>query len=321
MRIASLRSNNPKNIKIAEQAHENWKHADNIRDQGLNPKPKDIIKHTNLKYGPDKKHNLIDVYRPANAKIGKLPLIIDMHGKGFVYGSRKTYQFYCMHLARAGFEVVSYDYRLAPKYPFPCAWDDTQMAVRWCVKNAYRYGFDLQHVFIIGDSAGANLAEEYLTLYTNPIAAAKFDFKRPPINIMGGVFNCGVFFINKILGYVNPVESTYYTHQVTQHYPDFVHIDNYIKRPFLPVFVQTASDDDMINQSFRMDQLLIDHEIPHLYKIYGSDDFPREHDFQIDQSDPIADRCDDDELSFFKRLLKRENVQNLNEKQLSQITI
>ena len=82
-------------------------HSDAKRDRGLNTTPDDILRINDIPYGLDVKWNTLDVYRPKNLK-GKLPVIVNVHGGGYVYGSTKQYQFYCMDLARRGFAVVSF---------------------------------------------------------------------------------------------------------------------------------------------------------------------------------------------------------------------
>ena len=55
----------------------------------------------------------LDVYRPKLNIKGKLPVIMSVHGGGWVYGDKDVYQWYCMNLAQRGFAVVNYSYRLA----------------------------------------------------------------------------------------------------------------------------------------------------------------------------------------------------------------
>ena len=75
--------------------------SDAKRDRGLDTAPADIFRISDIPYGPDVKWNTLDVYRPKNLK-GKLPIIVNVHGGGYVYGSTKQYQFYCMDLRGEG---------------------------------------------------------------------------------------------------------------------------------------------------------------------------------------------------------------------------
>lgn len=99
----------------------------------------------------------VRVYRPAAD--GPLPLVLLVHGGGFVLGSPATHDGLARRLAAgADVVVVSVDYRLAPEAPFPAALDDCWTALRWAVAHADELGADPARVAVAGDSAGGNLA-------------------------------------------------------------------------------------------------------------------------------------------------------------------
>jgi acetyl esterase len=92
----------------------------------------------------------VRVYEPP--RDGPLPILIWLHGGGWVIGSLRTHDRTCRALAhRAGCRVISVDYRLAPEHVFPAAVEDA-----WTVTAASAAGS--QPVAVGGDSAGANLA-------------------------------------------------------------------------------------------------------------------------------------------------------------------
>ena len=88
--------------------------SDTARDSGLTTPP-EIQRFDDIQYGSDPKWNILDVYRPKSAADSLLPVIVSFHGGGWVYGDKEVYQFYCMDLAKRGFAVINYTYRLAPK--------------------------------------------------------------------------------------------------------------------------------------------------------------------------------------------------------------
>jgi acetyl esterase len=88
-----------------------------------------------------------------------LPVLLYLHGGGFVIGGPDTHEALCRQLAaRSGCAVVSLDYRLAPEHPFPAAVEDTLAALRALPGWAARHGLDGGRLAIGGDSAGATLA-------------------------------------------------------------------------------------------------------------------------------------------------------------------
>jgi acetyl esterase len=101
----------------------------------------------------------IRVFRPLGAGEGPLPLVVYLHGGGWVIGSLDGFDPLCRALAnRSGALVASVDYRLAPEHPFPAAPEDARAAVRWLHEEAAALGADPDRVAIAGDSAGGNLA-------------------------------------------------------------------------------------------------------------------------------------------------------------------
>lgn len=88
-----------------------------------------------------------------------LPVLLWLHGGGFVIGGLESYDSICRSLAiKADCIVVSVDYRLAPEHVFPAAPDDCYAALRWTAAHAHELGGDAQRIAVAGDSAGGNLS-------------------------------------------------------------------------------------------------------------------------------------------------------------------
>ena len=81
-----------------------FKKGDDIRDAGLTT-PEDIVRYDDIVYGTDPAWQSLDVYLPKAAEGQKLPVIVSVHGGGWVYGDKERYQFYCMNLAQAIFSL------------------------------------------------------------------------------------------------------------------------------------------------------------------------------------------------------------------------
>jgi acetyl esterase len=99
----------------------------------------------------------IRLYRPSRE--APLPLLLFIHGGGFVYCDLDTHDGLCRELVHAsGCAVASVDYRLAPEDPFPAGLEDCDAALRWLIGSAERLGLDGARFALCGDSAGGNLA-------------------------------------------------------------------------------------------------------------------------------------------------------------------
>lgn len=86
------------------------------------------------------------------------PVVLFIHGGGFVIGDVAGYASLCGEIARGlDLPVVSVDYRLAPEAPFPAAPEDCEAAARWIASNPDALGRHATSLVIAGDSAGGNL--------------------------------------------------------------------------------------------------------------------------------------------------------------------
>jgi acetyl esterase len=99
----------------------------------------------------------VKVFTPAGS--GPFPLVVYIHGGGWVIGSPATHAKLCAELAEgAGAVVFSVDYRLAPEHTPPAQLDDCVAATRWALDHASELGADGARFALAGDSAGGNLA-------------------------------------------------------------------------------------------------------------------------------------------------------------------
>ncbi|MCT8000420.1 alpha/beta hydrolase [Sphingomonas sanguinis] len=82
------------------------------------------------------------------------PVVLFLHGGGFVLGDVDTHAPLAAEIARAlDLPVLSLDYRLAPEHRWPAAPDDCEAAARWIADRP-----DTTGLVLMGDSAGGTLA-------------------------------------------------------------------------------------------------------------------------------------------------------------------
>jgi len=87
------------------------------------------------------------------------PLLVFIHGGGWVIGDLETQEPFCIDVAIAlDLPVIAVDYRLAPEHPFPAAFEDSLAAVRWIASGPGEIERTPTSLFLAGDSAGGNLA-------------------------------------------------------------------------------------------------------------------------------------------------------------------
>ena len=87
------------------------------------------------------------------------PVLLFIHGGGWVTESVETYNKVCADLARhTSHMVISIDYSLAPEYPFPIGLEDCYEAAKAVYGNHLLLKVNPKRITLIGDSAGGNLA-------------------------------------------------------------------------------------------------------------------------------------------------------------------
>ena len=132
----------------------------------------DIDKFTNIPYIDDgtRAHQL-DIYIPHDAimlAVHNLPVYIDVHGGGFVYGYKELNRNFCIALARRGFAVISISYRVYPQADFLGQLQDVNAAIGWLQNHADEYPIDPNRMGITGDSAGGCLSLYTLAIQSDP---------------------------------------------------------------------------------------------------------------------------------------------------------
>ncbi len=279
-----------------------FKRSDDRRDRGLSV-PEDIRRFDDIRYGPDARWNVLDVYRPR-AQEGKLPVIVSVHGGGWVYGDKERYQYYCMGLAQHGFAVVNFSYRLAPEYKFPAPLEDTNAVFCWVLANAGRYGLDPGRVFGVGDSAGAHILSLYSCLCTNPAYASTLSISPPEgFRPTALALNCGAYRIEKSGKADTRLMADFLPQKGTDAELELICVPAHVTEDFPPSFIMTCEGDFMAPEAPPMAEKLESLGVPVTYRYYGDPEHVLGHVFHCNMRSEDAARCNRDECEFFKGFL------------------
>jgi acetyl esterase/lipase len=103
---------------------------------------------------------LADIYLPEK-KQASMPAVLDIHGGGWINGTRYTMSPAMEDMAAAGFVGVTIEYDLSGNNSgvhFPSALDQSWMALHWMRAHAKEYGIDPAKIAVAGSSAGGELA-------------------------------------------------------------------------------------------------------------------------------------------------------------------
>lgn len=254
-----------------------------------------------MSYGAHGKWNLLDVYYPKGTD-GPLPTIVSIHGGGYVYGSKKLYQHYCMNLAQRGFTVVNFNYRLVPRIAFPMPVVETNEVLKWASVHASEYNIDLGNVFLVGDSAGAQIASQYSAIVTNPEYAKLFDLDVPDFRLKAIALNCGMY--EKFHEIDTPLPGLlhdYFGKDPLRH-GERINALKYVNGNFPPTFVMSSANDFLLPCAKPMFERLRERGVDCVCEIYGTRAGKKTpHVFHLGIHSDAARKCNDAQCDFFKK--------------------
>ena len=288
-------------LREAEKTRQLFKKGDDKRDEGLPLHPAGVKRIDNLSYGPDKKWHLLDLYLPETYE-GTLPTIINIHGGAWVYGTKETYQFFGMSLVPHGFAFVNFNYRLPPAVEFPDELDDVHRVFHWVAEHAQEYHLNPDKVFVIGDSAGGQMALQYLTALTNPEFRSLFRYDVPRLTIRAAAINCCGSFIHEP-EFRRGAPGAYFTEDAIKDKKELLYTEKYMTKDLPPLFLTTANEDFIRDCTVRLDGYLLAKQIFHEFHSYGDSDNPKGHVFNYDIRDTTAQICNQEIIAFFRRFM------------------
>lgn len=197
--------------KIFGAFWQNTKRMDDKRIATLTP-PTGIKETNDIPYLDDGHvHHQLDVYYPEGTKeTDRLPVLVDIHGGGWMYGDKELNKYYCLELATKGFIVFNMSYRLYPEVGVKEQLQDISHCLLWIKENLSSFPCDTDNIYLTGDSAGGMLAsftamlsesEKMRELYGTVDFSLKFNAVglTSPVPRMNGEFPMS-FYTKKMLG-------------------------------------------------------------------------------------------------------------------------
>jgi acetyl esterase len=157
----------------------------------------------------------VRIYTPAGQK--PFPILLFLHGGGWVRGSIDTVNDFCRSLChRAGCLVVSVGYRLAPETKFPGGLEDCYAALQWCAAHGDEAGGDGKRLAVSGTSAGGNLTTA-LALYTRDKGGPKIALQIPLYPVLNYNFDTASYHQNaEGFGLTRPQMMNYWKHYLAR---------------------------------------------------------------------------------------------------------
>ena len=280
--------------------------SDAARDEKL-IFPADVEQVKDIDYaGTKDRYNLLDVYYPKNTE-GLLPVIVSFHGGGYVYGTKDVYYHYGGCMAGLGFVFVNFNYHLAPRHKFPTQLAEANTVMEWVLRHGGEYHMDTRNIFMVGDSAGAQMCSQYAAIVSNPDYAALFPFRVPEglkLNAVG--LNCGIYDMHRIVEADKNMRSLrrdMFGKNYEKH-GEMLNVTGHITSAYPPSFVMTSYYDFLKENALPMYELIKSRGVECVYRCYGKEgqDYMG-HVCHVNMNLDEAREINRDEAEFFKKHL------------------
>lgn len=252
--------------------------------------PQNVICYKNISYLKDgKTAHLLDIYSPKDVK-EKLPVLVDIHGGGWVYGNKELNEYYCMSLAKLGFIVFNINYTLVPEVDLKGQIQDIAEALNWVFDHAGEYNGEHMSIneerklCLAGDSAGGYLALMLCAAIVNDEYRKIYELPKLNGTICGLGLTCPVPCIHERIEGENGRESLMKRERTRLLYgPKGTKIEETLFWKFSdpkdfvpectlpPIYLLTLPEDTAYYwESVRFHQILEQYQVSHIYRVWKS---------------------------------------------------
>ncbi len=236
---------------------------------------------------------LLDIHRPSAAVDGG-PVVVWIHGGGFVSGRRGDISNYAKILAGEGFVVVNVDYTIAPEATYPGPVREVLKALSFLRREGSNLDLPSTRFVLAGDSAGAQIAAQTAAVIGNRDYAGLVGVEPDiePGHIAGALLHCGVYDIGGmgrdggILGWF--VGSAGWAYSGKRDWRDDAYfrtmsISPHLTQAFPPTFISAGNADPLGPQSLALAAALDKAGVPVETLFFGADyKPPLGHEYQFD---------------------------------------
>ncbi len=290
----------------------NWKNTEKMDAKRIasQTEPDGLVKILDVPYIDDgEKGHLLDIYYPEGTT-EKLPVIIDIHGGGWMYGYKEINKNFCLKLSEKGFLVASINYRLAGDVLFCDQVRDIFASLKFLSEELKKYPADLDNVFLAGDSAGGHFACVTTAVNMNEDMQKDFDVEYCGLNFKGVAAICPAVDLispNIVMNITVPVLLG--EKQKKSKYRKYLNMGNIVSEDFPPFYINTATNDFLKSQCYKLKDWLQEKGVE-----YHFHDFKDKYDGKylthvfnvIDPFTPWGDQANTEIADFFKSKMKTE---------------
>lgn len=233
----------------------------------------EITMISNISYIPDDNmEHTLDIYLCENGL--EKPILIDIHGGGFISHDKKIDSVFANVMAQKGFVVFTLNYRLAyPEYNVFNQIEDIDKATRWIIEHAASYRGDSKSIYLAGHSSGGvnAIAETLLSISSDMLS--DYGFEKREYKYSGLILDCGLLhFYKKSIAY-NGMRSMVFPkgYKNDRRYKYLIFDQNKDINRLPKTIIITNESDELKNMSYYFDKLLNSRNVEHILFEKGSE--------------------------------------------------
>ncbi len=232
--------------------------------------------------------HMCDIARPIDHK-DKLPVILHIHGGGWVYGHKDSYyRYYAMECSKYGYAVVTMNYRLAFDHPFPSMIEDIFHALKWI---------------------GAHLSALSSIIHKSDDLQRMYNVKASKCKVIGLGLSCGVYDFDRLLGsdYSMPLRDTLIETIFNSKHPknhplyEVSSVSKLMNSNFTPAYIISSEADTLYPETKKLIEECIKNNV-----VYQSHILPESlklpHVFNLKSDYPESKIVMDEMFDFFSRI-------------------
>lgn len=259
--------------------------------------------YTNLSYDSDRPNHFLDLYVHHDADTVSYPTFIFVHGGGFVWGNKSEFApkqkkgkvkpyWYFDSIVKAGFNVVTINYALAPGYLYPSPIVQFDQFIHYLPTLAAQYHLDPTRLVVAGNSGGAHIVGQYSAVQTNAAYAAELGMEQTLTDgqIKAVVLNSGLLDPERI-GQAGFKAADWLFSKCGQAYFDCssipgnadakqANIITHVTKDYPPVFMSDGNKVSFPYQARELSARLDELNVPHTLNIYPVEEGALFHDFE-----------------------------------------
>lgn len=271
---------------------------------------------TNKSYTGKYKQSTFDLYLP-DIPLPNEPTIAWVHGGGYIGGDKLEEKEYATKLAENGYYVAVMNYELVPETTYPIPVRQVGEFIKHLEANQEVYGLSMANLFIAGDSAGAQIASQFIAAQTNPAYGKQIQVEAVPTlkEIKGALLYCGPYNLidivedstSQIVSFsFDKIGWSYFAERNWENSEKakLSVVPNYVNKDFPPTFITDGNTSSFEQQGREFASKLEEVGVPIKTRFFDSKEVETRHEYQFKLTTPPGKIAFEDTLNFLKAYQK-----------------